>query len=508
MPRNLVRRAAERLGLRPNARPIAPPPVMAIAHWALPSPDAFLWDDPPERDEFEVYRQLAPGVAQIRVAGALDRRDPPWWSSRVATTYPAIVQAAERARADDSIETVLLWSDDSPGGSTSGLWGAIHAVAELAATKTVVGFADGAATSAAYWLLSPCTEIVAEPTATVGSLGAYSAFWDSSLHEASIGWRRVVVQTQRRKADFVQGAPVTDAMTENYQRFVDETEAQLVQALTQHRGLSQADVDALEGRYWTAAAAPPGLVDRIVPSYSSLIAELTGAASPPEEPITDDDSTPEPQTRGARTMSTPTTSPESTPAPAAQPPAAETPAATPPTQAAPPRHHHAPPPPEPRGSARLEQALATRVPQDEHAFMRAALRGMAPADQDAQIDRLNAREPFGWLQADAHAAAQGHVDRLTASHQLTPAMRDAGVPQLLHQLELAARAGDSSHLLDAATLRDQVVAALDAAPAFEAMGAGSLAGPEHDAPPVASAHGLAPERAAELAQKYPLKGDG
>jgi len=74
--------------------------------------------------------------------------------------------------ADDSVSIIFLVID-SPGGQGNGLRTFAQKVKN--STKPVIGFvSDGMCCSAAYWIASQCSWIIAsQPTDTIGSIGAY-----------------------------------------------------------------------------------------------------------------------------------------------------------------------------------------------------------------------------------------------------------------------------------------------------------------------------------------------
>jgi len=78
---------------------------------------------------------------------------------------------------------------DSPGGQVDGTATLADAIKFCTQFKPVIGFVDdGMSCSAAYWVLSACTEIYcSQPTDTVGSIGVYCTIADWNAYYAHEG---------------------------------------------------------------------------------------------------------------------------------------------------------------------------------------------------------------------------------------------------------------------------------------------------------------------------------
>lgn len=85
--------------------------------------------------------------------------------------------------------TGVILDLDSPGGQVDGTATFAAAVKACAAVKPVIGYVnDGLCASAAYWVLSACTEIYcSQPTDAVGSIGVYCTIADWNAYYAAEG---------------------------------------------------------------------------------------------------------------------------------------------------------------------------------------------------------------------------------------------------------------------------------------------------------------------------------
>lgn len=93
---------------------------------------------------------------------------------------PQTVERQIRAVADDPSVSEIVLSVDSPGGEALNIDEAARAVRYAASKKTVTAVANGYMASAAYWIGSQATKIIATPLSYVGSVGAVISHADVS----------------------------------------------------------------------------------------------------------------------------------------------------------------------------------------------------------------------------------------------------------------------------------------------------------------------------------------
>ena len=125
-----------------------------------------------ERSSFPAMPE---GLTTILVWGVLGRG----WTELDRWYLDAIevdeLTAAIAATPEGS--TVVLWFR-SPGGIVTGIPETAGELRRLGKTRRLLAFTDDLCASAAYWLAAQCEQIVATPTADVGSIGVYLAFYD------------------------------------------------------------------------------------------------------------------------------------------------------------------------------------------------------------------------------------------------------------------------------------------------------------------------------------------
>jgi len=157
-----------------------------------------------EADAEERPYQLTPdGTAIIPLVGPLFADTAAWWLVWImgGTTYGHLVHCLTRASEDTLVQRIVL-DIDSPGGMVTGLAEAAAKMAELAQVKPITAYARGLCASAAYWLASQCTEVVAAPTAPAGCMGVRidAYVYDRMYSEAGIDHIVITSDDTPRKA--------------------------------------------------------------------------------------------------------------------------------------------------------------------------------------------------------------------------------------------------------------------------------------------------------------------
>lgn len=188
-------------------------------------------------------------------------------------------QAVRSAANDDGIDAILL-RIDSPGGTVAGTADLAAEVRAATAKKPVWAFVEDVTASAAYWVASQTSRIIANnATAEVGSIGTFMALYDVSGAAAMRGVKAVVIRSGRLKGAGFPGTEVTEEQRQVWQEIVDKTQTEFTAGVSAGRNLPLARVTALaEGRMWLAEDAKQlGLIDGIG-SLDSVVSELAAKA--------------------------------------------------------------------------------------------------------------------------------------------------------------------------------------------------------------------------------------
>jgi ClpP class serine protease len=120
--------------------------------------------------------------------------------------------------------------------------------------------------SAAYWLGSAASEVVAAPESDTGSIGVWTAHVDASKMLEEIGWKVTLISAGKYKVEGNPYEPLAAEAREFIQSQVDEYYGMFIKAVARNRGDSQTAVREGygQGRVLTAREAVKAkLVDRI-----------------------------------------------------------------------------------------------------------------------------------------------------------------------------------------------------------------------------------------------------
>lgn len=179
----------------------------------------------------------------------------------------------DAAIADPDVSAIVI-DCDSPGGNVQGTPElAKRILAARSKGKKLTAVANGTMASAAYWICSACDEVVASPSAEVGSIGVFCVHLDESGLNEQLGLKYTIVKAGEHKAE---GNPweALSADAEAYlQSQVDEMYSMFVGAVAKHRGIDVKTVNADfgQGRTMTAKQAlSAGMIDRVATLEDTL----------------------------------------------------------------------------------------------------------------------------------------------------------------------------------------------------------------------------------------------
>jgi signal peptide peptidase SppA len=188
----------------------------------------------------------------IRIVGELRSED-----------YRNIQEALLQAKNDSQISAVLL-DIDSAGGSSEALQETALLVRETAKAKPVYAYTQTKMLSAAYWLASQATKVLASPASIVGSIGVVAIHYDMSKKMEKEGIQVTVLRSAESKAVPNVYEPLSEEDKAKLQQNVNNLHEQFVKAVKAARGLSNEDKWA-SGRSFSAKEALEfGLVDELV----------------------------------------------------------------------------------------------------------------------------------------------------------------------------------------------------------------------------------------------------
>lgn len=198
---------------------------------------ASIFGDIPDPDEEDLCEtDAATNTMTITIEGPLSMSGPPPLARLFGyqgTSYKAIMNACAKALAQKPKAVVL--AINSPGGEVAGVdqcWQAVRALSRTIPTRAEN---TGMMASAAYWLASACTEIVAtSPACEQGSVGVIIAGIDDTKFGEEMGFRRVRIVSRNAPK---KGAGVdTKAGRDVLQERADAIESVFIGRIVEGRG--------------------------------------------------------------------------------------------------------------------------------------------------------------------------------------------------------------------------------------------------------------------------------
>lgn len=174
-----------------------------------------------------------------------------------------IISYLRDAREDERIKAVVLRLN-TPGGTAAGaqeIWREIGKL-KSAGKKVVASVADMAA-SGGYYIASASDYIMANPGSIVGSIGAIVQLTNLEELYSKLGVKYEVIKSGPHKDMGSAARPMTEEEREMFQRLVDDTYGQFVDAVCSGRNLPKEEVlKVADGRILLASQAKDvGLVD-------------------------------------------------------------------------------------------------------------------------------------------------------------------------------------------------------------------------------------------------------
>jgi capsid assembly protease len=205
------------------------------------------------------------GVAVLPVYGLLEKRMNLLQSLSGGTSTEILGRDFRQALADPEVAAIVL-DVESPGGAVDGTKEMADLVLAARNVKPVVAYGNGLMASAAYWIGSAASLVMAGETAQVGSIGVALMHFDRSGRDEQMGIKRTSIYAGKFKRLASDEKPLSDEGREYLQSLVDTYYGMFMEAVSQHRGVEAETVlsDMADGRVFIGKQAKKqGLVDKL-----------------------------------------------------------------------------------------------------------------------------------------------------------------------------------------------------------------------------------------------------
>lgn len=235
------------------------------------------------------------GVAIIPMSGVIGKKMNMMTQISGGASTQLIERDIKAALNDSSVNSILLHID-SPGGTVDGTQNLADVVKMAGTHKPVVAFADGTMASAAYWIGSAATEIVASSNTTqIGSIGVVTSHTDTSKAQENAGIKTTEISAGKYKRIASQNAPLSKEGAAMLQDQVDQLYTIFVDAVAENRGTDVETVleDMADGRVFLAKQAKKrGMIDHVANLETTILNMSTGVWPMSNQAKTSQEATP------------------------------------------------------------------------------------------------------------------------------------------------------------------------------------------------------------------------
>jgi ClpP class serine protease len=175
--------------------------------------------------------------------------------------------------------THVLMLVDSHGGQAYRCRSSMLQLRKLADENNIrlIGYCDGVAASAGYYLMAACHELVANPAASIGSIGCVVKLVSNEKQLISEGQERKYITYGASKVPFDASGSFTEGYLADIQESVDRMGSEFVQTIADIRGLTFEQVHSTDARMFSAEKAMElGLIDKVMEAedFYEYLAEL------------------------------------------------------------------------------------------------------------------------------------------------------------------------------------------------------------------------------------------
>jgi signal peptide peptidase SppA len=197
------------------------------------------------------------------------------------TTFEGLSQSLAEAMANKAVKTIVF-DVDSPGGNVAGATEFARQVMQARTKKPIIAVAQYLMASAAYWAMAGATEIVAAPSAMIGSIGVFTIHEDLSKALEMEGIKLTYISAGKWKVAGNETEALAPEVAARIQAKVDEAHARFKTDVSKGRGVPLDEVAAGYGEGDTVSAIEAkrlGMIDRI----ETLDEALARVMTPPDQ---------------------------------------------------------------------------------------------------------------------------------------------------------------------------------------------------------------------------------
>lgn len=220
-------------------------------------------DTSPERnDEPKPY---ADGLGVLTVDGSLTYKPVMTMCGEVGTSYQSLIDQTQEM-ADAGVRTIVM-EVTSGGGEASHCFQTAQEIRAICDEHNIqlIGYADTIAASAAYALISICDQVVANPSASLGSIGCVVCLMDDHKMMDKMGLKRIFITSGENKVPFAADGSFKESFLEEIQADVDRLNLEFAEHVSRFTGLDVKTVMSFEAACFDAkTAVEKGLANSVM----------------------------------------------------------------------------------------------------------------------------------------------------------------------------------------------------------------------------------------------------
>lgn len=217
---------------------------------------------PTEDDEPKPY---ADGLGVLTVDGSLTYKPVMTMCGEVGTSYQSLV-AKTTEMAEAGVRTIVM-EVTSGGGEASHCFESAQEIRSICDEHniTLIGYADTIAASAAYAYISICDQVIANPSASLGSIGCVVALLDTSKAMQQAGLKRIFITSGENKVPFADDGSFKKSFLEEIQADVDRLNLEFAEHVSRHTGLDVQTIMDFQAQCFDAkTAVEKGLANAVM----------------------------------------------------------------------------------------------------------------------------------------------------------------------------------------------------------------------------------------------------
>lgn len=222
-------------------------------------------------------KPYANGLGVLKVDGSLTYKPVMTLCGEAGTSYQSLVAHVEEM-AEAGVKTIVM-EVTSGGGEASHVFQAcedIRAIVDEHGIK-LIGYADTLAASAAYALISICDEVIANPSASLGSIGCVVALMDMSKAYEQAGLKRIFITSGENKVPFAEDGSFKQEFLDDVQESVNKLNAEFAAHVSKYTGIDMDTIMGFQAGVFDAdEALEKGLANKIMTNkqFAAYVAKL------------------------------------------------------------------------------------------------------------------------------------------------------------------------------------------------------------------------------------------